>query len=229
MSQRFQLIHELLNYLEEYEKLQETSYDLKEFLAWMQLQNAGSRNSKEWELNPDFSNPEEVNTTDVAEAELSTLLATLFRFAKSYSKKAFEKTSFKTLDEFGFLASLFKHQSMHKSELINQHMLEISSGSEIIRRLIKLDLIQEVRDEKDKRAKLIMLTNKGRIEILLSFMEMNKAAKIIAGNLSASELRVTNYSLNKLKSFHEVIHQHDKGSDLNDLLEKYANKTDQAS
>lgn len=221
MQTKFKILRELLDYLDQYENVGEKTDQLDDFVIWLQNQRFDTRLKKPWDLNQDFSCPENVNTNDVAEADFSTSLATLFRFAKNYTKKAFEKTSFKTLDEFGFLASLFKHKSMHKSTLINQHMLEISSGSEIIRRLIHLGLIREIRDEHDKRAKIIMLTDKGNAEIIHAFSEMNKAAKIIAGNLTKNELQTTNYALSKLKSFHEYIHQNEKGGDLNEILEKY--------
>jgi MarR family transcriptional regulator, lower aerobic nicotinate degradation pathway regulator len=224
MQSRYKLLQQILDYLDEFQSGQNNSDNLEEFVFYLKDKVFDIHKKKEWTLDADFSDPQCVNTTDVPEVELSTLVATLYRFAKNYTKKAFEKTSFKSLDEFGFMASLFKHRSMHKSELIHMHMMEISSGSEIIRRLIKLGLIREVRDEFDKRAKSILLTEKGEIEIILAFAEMNKVAKIISGNLSTDELNETIYVLNKLKIFHETIHQHDKGEEMNHLLDKYIEK-----
>jgi DNA-binding MarR family transcriptional regulator len=71
------------------------------------------------------------------------------------------KTAFKTIDEFGFLATLIRAGNLMKHELINEHMLEMSSGSEIIKRLVRNGLVYEYPDENDKRAKRVALTEKG--------------------------------------------------------------------
>jgi len=41
--------------------------------------------------------------------------------------------------------------------LINKHLLEISSGSEILKRLIKNELVCEFPDKKDRRAKRVSM------------------------------------------------------------------------
>jgi hypothetical protein len=70
----------------------------------------------------------------------------MFRFAKQYSKKALENTNLKTIDDFGFLSSLIVAESMTKTELINRHVLEITTGMEIIKRLHTLGFMEELKE-----------------------------------------------------------------------------------
>lgn len=221
MNTRYQLLSEIMLHLEDFQVNASDPDNLRDFVVYLKERAFEKESREDWLQHMNFDDPSKVNTTDVAEVEFSTLVATLFRFAKGYTKKAFEKTTFKTLDEFGFMASIFKHGSLHKSEVIEMHMLEISSGSEILKRLLKLGLIQETQDSNDRRAKRISLTPKGYQEIILAFQEMGKVSKVIAGNLNSQELNETIYTLNKLKHFHDNIHEHDKGQEIDSILEKY--------
>lgn len=221
MNTRYQLLGEIMSHLEEFQSKSGNPDDLRDFVIFLKGKTFEKESKEDWLEHLNYDEPDKVNTSDIAEVEFSTLVATLFRFAKSYIKKAFEITTFKTIDEFGFMASIFKHGSLHKSEVIEMHMLEISSGSEILKRLIKLGLIQETQDTVDKRAKKISLTPKGHQEIILAFQEMSKVSKVIAGNLTTRELNETIFILSKLKHFHDDIHEHDKGQEIDTILEKY--------
>lgn len=221
MNTHYNLLRELLDHLDDFQANSSNPDDMRDFVLYLKEKTFGPESKQQWKDRNDYSKPENVNTKDVAEVEFSTLVAILYRFAKGYIKKAFEKTSFKTIDEFGFMASIFKEGSLLKSEVIHLHRLEISSGSEIIKRLIKLELIEEKADEHDKRARRISLTPKGQYEIIMAFQEMNKVSKVVSGNLSSQELNDTIFILNKLKVFHEDIHEHDKGQEIEFILGKY--------
>lgn len=219
MSNQIILLKQLLVHLENYEN--EVGNDnLKEFSIYLKdkvlLSHPGEKKS-------DFDPEEFALYKNFPEVEFSTLLTGLFRFAKHYIKKAFQGTSLRTLDEFGFLATLLKEKSLLKNELINSHMLEISSGSEILKRLIKNGLVEEGPDEKDKRAKRVWLTKKGIKEIMLAFNDMHKVSEIIIGNLNKNELSDALGIFNKLTYFHQHIHEDDKNTELEQLHSKYVN------
>ncbi|MFC2121316.1 MarR family winged helix-turn-helix transcriptional regulator, partial [Bacteroidota bacterium] len=161
------------------------------------------------------------NYTQYPEVEFSALLTGLYRYAKHYTKKALGNTSIKTIDEFGFLASLIKEKSLLKHELINMHLLEISTGSEILKRLIKSDLIYEYPDSQDKRAKKVSLTEKGKNEIMKAFENMHKVSEIIIGELNDKELGEALSVFNKLNYFHKHIHENDRNTSLEKLHTKY--------
>lgn len=110
---------------------------------------------------------------------------------------------------------------MLKNELINKHLLEISSGSEILKRLIKNGLVCEFPDKKDKREKRVSLTEKGNLAIMSAFDDMQKVSEIIIGNLNHSELDEVLSALNKLIFFHRHIHEKDRNSSLEKVHERY--------
>ncbi len=217
MSNKYRLIREVLDHLESFEKSGGED-NLKAFSIYLRDQAYTTVDKEELELSgyADFR-----NYRSNPEVEFSILLTGLFRFAKHYLKKAFAKTAFKTIDEFGFLATLIKEGSLMKNELINEHMLEMSSGSEIIKRLVRKGLVYEFPDENDKRAKRVALTERGRQEIFVAFGEMHKVSKIIRGNLHGVELKESLAVLNKLTSWHKHIHEQDKDSSIEELHDKY--------
>lgn len=212
-------IIKLITYLDEFEKIN-SDYEIEDFSIFLteKLKNKKEFSSKS---KPDFSKEENYDYKKFIEVEFSTLLTNLYRFAKHYLKKAFKNTSFNSVDEFSFLATLIKEKQMSKSELINRHLLEISTGSEVLRRLVKNGLIKEIPDPKDGRAKIVSLTEKGFSEITTSFGEMFLVAKIVKGNLTIEEITITIDLFKKLSLFHWNIHESNKDSELNEILNKF--------
>jgi DNA-binding MarR family transcriptional regulator len=217
MSASLSLLKQLMEMVEKYDS-EIGNDDLKEFAIFLHDKTT---------VNQGFDRSAQLDETSYQryksypEVEFSTLLTSLFRFAKHYLKKAFLNSSFKTIDEFGFLATLLRNESLLKNELINEHLLEISSGSEILKRLIKQGLINEFADENDKRAKRVSITDKGKREIFMAFDDMHKVSKIIIGNLTGEELKQALAVFNKLSYFHHHIHEQDKSTDLHQLHQKY--------
>ncbi len=221
----YDLLSEIIQHLEQFEKETE-KVDLESFVLYLKDSVLLSKYSDKNEI-PDFKKSENHDYKNFVEVEFATLLTNMYRFAKHYLKKAFKESSFKTIDEFSFLATLIKEKSLLKSELINRHLLEISTGSEVLRRLIKEGLIYEYKDEDDGRAKRVALTPQGYNEVTTAFNEMYKVAQIVKGNLFEEELRDAVIILKKLSFFHWDIHSHDKDTELDGLFEKYVTKSNQ--
>lgn len=220
----FKLIIENLQYLEQFELLYPNG-DLKEYALWLSDKMLQPRKFPSEQKIPDYSIQSKFSTDEYPEIEISTLITNLYRFARNYIKKALEDTPFKTVDEFGFLASLIEHNSLLKSELIQKHLMEISSGTEVIKRLLAAGMINELPDLHDGRAKRLSLTEKGREDLIKAFGEMHKAVKIINGNLTKDEQQRIVISLNKLKQFHWNIQKTHKQAPLDEILDKFIHIT----
>ena len=226
MSEQIKLIKELIGYVEEYQETNKPN-DIREFSCFLNDRLLQEKTSfKKMDGSPSFKKENYNNYKQYAEVEFSTLLTNLYRFAKHYIKKAFKSSKIKTIDEFGFLASLLKQKSLLKKELINEHLLETSSGSEILKRLIRKGLIVESEYENDKRAKLVSLSPLGIETIMNSFDEMHKVSEIIVGNLSEEEIKQTLQAFNKLSYFHQDIYKEDRNSDLSVIHTKHIPKND---
>lgn len=216
MPEQIKLIKDILDYLECYQK-EVGNTDIKQFAIYLKDKVIVSGQPSV----DDFDKNKYVDYKEMPKVEFSTLLTGLYRFAKIYVKKAFQNTNIKTIDEFGFLASILKEKSLLKTELIKLHFLEVSSGSEILKRLIRNDMIYEYPDDKDGRAKRVSLTENGFKEIMSAFVEMHKVSEIIVGNLNEDELRDTLTVFNKLNYFHINIQEHSKQYSLDKIYQEY--------
>jgi DNA-binding MarR family transcriptional regulator len=139
--------------------------------------------------------------------QLGFYLNMLFRFMKIYTKTALKDTPVTTIDDFIFLADIHKEKSIRKTDLIKNNMVEIPSGIEVIKRLLKNNLVSEQPDTLDKRAVLLQITDYGRAELFNVFEEMNKVGSILAGNLSSEELFQMHQLLEKLAFYHQKIRE----------------------
>lgn len=217
MSNQLNLLKKLLNFIEDYE-IEMKNDDLNQFSIYLseKLAQLESETKSGAEEITNYKNYKQIPTV-----EFSTLLVQLFKFARSYTKKVFQDKPWNSIDEYGFLASLLVTESMSKHELTEMHMLEMSSGSEIIKRLIKNELIQEFTDPDDKRIKRVALTESGRTELLSAFEDMHKVSKIVIGNMSNEELLKTLKIFRKLSLFHNQIHKYDRNTEISELFSKY--------
>lgn len=220
MSKNIPFLKELLDYVQEYESLIET-FDIKEFSFFLKDKIMGEDT---FYSDNKFDKNNYLEYKKYAEVQFSTLLTNLYRFAKHYIKKVFEGKEIKTIDEFGFLSTLLLEKSLMKKELISRHLLEVSSGSEVLKRLIKKELIIEFPDENDKRAKRVAISEKGKIEIFNIFDDMHKVSEIIKGNANKIELKQALSVFNKLNFFHQHIHEVDKDSSIDEIYQKYVLK-----
>lgn len=223
MSASISLIRELLDHIESYENEFGNS-DLKQFSIYLRdkLISSGPVHQT-----GDLENINYKEYRSLPEVEFSALLTGLFRFVKYYIKKALVNSNIKTLDEFGFLATLTRNDSLLKNELIGMHLMETSSGSEILKRLIKNGLIAETQDTNDKRAKRVSLTQDGISEISAVFREMHKVSELVIGNLDSMELHHALSIFNKLHYYHQHIHECNKNATLDELHEKYVDGSNQ--
>ncbi|HPQ07632.1 MAG TPA: winged helix DNA-binding protein [Bacteroidia bacterium] len=215
---KYKLLSDLLPYLEDYERSSKSPH-IKEFGLF--LNNKLDKEPDKYASNKDLINDVSGDYRKFPKVEFAVKIASLFRFAKHYIKKAFKKNSFDSLDEFSLLATLYSQKEMNKMELINRHLMEFSSGSEMLKRLIKNGLISEKVDKNDKRARIVSLTSKGKKEIESAFKEMHLIAQIVAGKISDEEINYTLKVFNKLDWFHWEIYERDKDAELIEIFKKY--------
>lgn len=216
-----EILLELIDYLDQYEKentKQTSALNTSDFLGFINS-NYQTQNIKAQELrkgNNEFESDENRGPN----TDISILIVLLFRYAKGYIKKALKDSQIKTADEFSFLITLFTHEDMSKTELIQNQIMEKTSGTDIINRLLKQGLIEQFDDTVDKRSIRIKITQAGRLELFRIMPKMQVVSQIVTGNLNDTEKNMLAYSLRKLEIFHNDIFMNKKGTDLNDLVSK---------
>lgn len=217
----YQLLHELLPLLEEYQtQASDAEQSVMGFSVWLN-QKLGYFSTHS--LNVPFEGAEFLPNGGAADdpTVLTMLLTYLYRYAKHYTKKALENSSLSTLDEFGFLIALLQRDSLTKTELINLNLLEITSGIEIIKRLTKQGLLEVFPDPHDRRSRRVKLTDEGRTVLFAVIPRLQEVAHLVAADLSEAEKRFLLPILNRLNEFHAVIHHQDRRSELAEIAEKY--------
>lgn len=219
MSKQTQFLITLLNHVSEFEKT-EMEFSMEQFAVY--LRDKTVMDEIPYTANGDSSNFK--NYKEIPEVAFSTLLVQLYKFAKNYIKKVFQDKPWKSIEEYGFLATLLLHDSLTKNELITIQKIEVSSGSEILKRLIKSNLLHEYADPDDKRSKRVALTQEGRMSIINAFGDMHKVSEIIIGNLTETELKSTLEVFKKMVVFHNQIYKFQKDVEINQIYNELHNE-----
>ncbi|OZI09914.1 hypothetical protein BWI93_01435 [Siphonobacter sp. BAB-5385] len=107
----------------------------------------------------------------------------LIRYVKFYVKPMMTQHGMSGPDEFLFLSLIHEMDRPTKKEVCVAHAIELTTGMDILRRLIKQGLIEEGADERDKRSKRLTLTEKGHqtiqeISLALSQLEPSTLADL---------------------------------------------------
>jgi DNA-binding MarR family transcriptional regulator len=212
-----ELLIELIQHLDAYESKQSGNHSssLNDFTGYLNaLGGDGPDPMRRIEGDRDTDSLREKRT---APNNISILLVLMYRYVRIYIKKALKDSPVQTADEFSFLITLMTYESLTKTELITNQVMEKTSGTEVIKRLLKQGLIREFADPDDRRSVRVAITEKGRKELTATFPGMDAVAKIVIGNLSQPEIRTLYYLLKKLDFHHNDIFQNKRGRSLEEL------------
>ncbi|WP_426277922.1 MarR family winged helix-turn-helix transcriptional regulator [Chryseobacterium sp. S-02] len=212
----YSIVKDVLNLLEKFEienKKNAYSSDIEGFKTWLRKKESSEskkENEPYWEGKEKGRSPESV---------ISTSLVHLNRYAKSYSKSAICDSDFATQEDFIYLITLKTFGKMTKMELIKKNIHEKPAGMLIINRLIKLGWIEQQESEKDKRTKVINITDSGRASLENQMSKIRMATNIVAGNLDHAEKMELIRILEKLEKFHHpIFSRHIESRDLIDTI-----------
>lgn len=134
--------------------------------------------------------------------QLAGLVSKLNKYASLYCKKALAHVGLDNLEDWVYLINLHDMGTPKKSELIYEMLSEFPSGIDVIKRLVKLQLVEEFPDEQDKRSKRLKITQKG-IEVLFESMPyMDKVGSMAFDTMSESEKTMVLNILKRLDNFH---------------------------
>lgn len=200
----YSLLKQLLEQVETFEQHQQTSHgapaDLARFAAWLHARTAPGPG-----LQPVADEVHAVH--DTPEAQITKMVLFLNRYARSYVRLALADTVLLTIDDFAYLASLYRLQPLSKTELITRNVHEKASGTEVIKRLLAHGLVWEEPHATDRRRKLLSVTDAGREVLGQVIGRMNQVAQLVSGDLTADERQQLVYLLQRLDAFHQQIYQ----------------------
>jgi DNA-binding MarR family transcriptional regulator len=161
-------------------------------------------------------------------ARISTLLTRMNRFATFYTKKAFAGLEMTSAQEFGVLACIRVLGTPTKTEVAYYNLLEKTTVTEILKRLIKIGLIEEFDDARDKRSKRVKITPAGEESIETAVQRLWEISEIVVGNLSDEQKRALAATLEELDQFHSDIYFHENALPLSEIIAKNVLKTSES-
>lgn len=195
MKSSFDIIKDIVNWLEKYQKEEHTDeLSLESFIFWL-----NSRLFSESYAEKSKQSPE------MLDMELSFLLVMQSRYYKTYAKRVLGESELTSPDGFSFLYHLSHTDSFRKMELIKMHHLEPPSGIEVLKRLLKKGFIAESDDAEDKRAKRISITEKGKKELQSIMPKMKEVFHLMTAELSLNEKLHSIGFLKQMNDFHSGI------------------------
>lgn len=200
----YEFLKSLLTQAEAFERATPTEDEqtLVGFSAWLHQRQVAESTPKTPPEVPEHPLLETAVTSDV---EIGMLVSCIYRYAKLYSKKALAGTPISTIDEFTYLTQLLRDTKPSKTELIEENIHEKTTGTEILRRLIGIGLIEQFDDLNDRRSKRLKLSESG-FELMNQIMpRMNEVATLVGGELSAAEKQQLVELLQKLHQFHNPL------------------------
>lgn len=165
MPINYSLLRQIINLVEEFEQENQPA-GILDFVHWIiEKHNSNS------EISEPFSHGKK-NVTTVEdhqifenrrpETRFLEYVARIARYHEFYVRKALQEYDINTRVEFLLLQTVEKSELVKKTDLINIHLLEYTTGMDTIHRLIKKELIKEVQSTTDKRVKLLTITTHGK-------------------------------------------------------------------
>jgi DNA-binding MarR family transcriptional regulator len=192
-------------------------YTVSDFTGYLNAQQSGEGGSEMRKISGEGAKEMQEEYRNPAN-DLTILLVLMYRYAKGYIKKALKDSLIQTADEFGYLIQLTTYESMTKTEIITSSVMEKTSGTEVIKRLVNNGLMREFADPDDKRSVRVAITPKGFQEVMRVLPDMGIVSKIVVGDLSATEINTLFYLLKKLDFFHNDIYLNKRNAELSELV-----------
>jgi DNA-binding MarR family transcriptional regulator len=180
---------------------------LTDFGVWLIRKDvsSGLTTEKKKETTPIVSKQQvsgKMNQSDM----VGIFISRLYRFLRMASKDLLAQHEVSSIDEFALLATLLVHPGMTKTELLKQNLMEITTGSEMLKRFVARKWLLQQRDKTDKRITRLSLSSKGQ-QVIFACMQTLDNIEDILSPLKKEE-RITLYELlDRLDAFHSEKHQ----------------------
>lgn len=155
------------------------------------------------------------------DSEASWCLIDLYKYLKQYSKKVLEQTPIRSIEDYGFLRTLLENESLLKGELIHKNIVELTTGTDVVKRLLGNQLVAELPDPNDKRAKRVQITALGRAEMEAVQEKMDQITHLLCSGIMAQDKKQLLFLLDSLSRFHDRIYQADRKHDWAQIWAKY--------
>lgn len=210
MADKYNSIKRLIDLWETFEN-ETLRQDLSEFSEWL---------SQKIKVNPDLNQKQTGKNIKIDRSynlmslkslpESMRFLEYTSRIAKLndfYIKKFFADLPINNRLEYIFLHTVSQKESAKKTELINIHLVDYTTGMDIIKRLVNSGMLEEKPDESDKRAKLLIITDKGMSVLNQASKKISYENYMFLAGISTNKWKKTLPVLEEINYFHSEIYQ----------------------
>ena len=213
----YPLLHELLDLVERYEEFRgNAEQSMSNFLRFADQsleQQASAEGADSSMRGHAYLN-----------ATIARDISFVYRYMRYLVRKAIKDTPLQTIDEYSYLITLMAKGEMTKTELNNYNVVEKTSGSEIIRRLLKSGLISQKRNMQDKRSLLLSITPEGRTVVRELLPRMQRSSDLLLRDLSWDQKIFLHTLHEQLYESNHPLFLNERETDLEELLKKVSIK-----
>ncbi|MCW3789489.1 MarR family winged helix-turn-helix transcriptional regulator [Plebeiibacterium sediminum] len=210
MENSYKVIKELIDLWEAFENEAQEQHDLLNFSEWLtgQIKEKKVTNTKLESKSQLHYHPETVEYLSKLQphSRFQEYILRIARFEEFYIRKYLIDLPLNSRLEYLFLFTIENLEKARKTDLINIHLVEYTTGMDTIRRLIKNNLLNELPDEQDKRAKVLILTNEGEEVLYKANRRMDEARNMFLACISPNKWKKTLSVLREINEFHSNIY-----------------------
>lgn len=137
---------------------------------------------------------------------LVKLMGYIVRVFETYMKNALaDIPEIRQHEDFYFLNSIHFRGECRKTDVITGFLLGLSTGIDVLNRLLENGLIAERTDPEDKRAKLVSVTELGKTVLFKCYARAQKVAEIVFSELSDDDAKLVTQLLKTVEQKHSPI------------------------
>lgn len=171
----------------------------------------GLREFAEWLLSQqELEKPGIVEKPGVAgkneEYLAANYVSRLNKYVKAYVKPLLHDNRLANADEFSILSLISQMDRPTKREVSKANLMELSTGVDMIRRLLKANYIKEETHENDARAKRLTLTKDGRDVLMAVYNRLADLEHKVLGDLPIDDKTELLRLLDYLNKYHERVY-----------------------
>ena len=159
------------------------------------------RNNPKMEAGADAGSRQDAGYPVEQDSMIGILVGRLERFLHFETKQVIRDSGLSSSDEFALMATLFFLGKTTKTHLLRQSLMEITTGSQMLKRMKDSGLLIEKANPDDGRSGIIELSAKGK-KLLMQCFEGMKSVEGLTEGLDDKERGQLIHLLNKLDVTH---------------------------
>ena len=178
---------------------------VREFASWILTKTDPLRKASAWpEAEPVMKSGMRLSEAFPESEDFLSwfFMGRLIRYVKFYTKAMMTAHGMANSDEFLFLSLVNEMDQPTKKEVCVAHAIELTTGMDILRRLLRQGFIEEFADERDGRSKRLIITAKGQDVIRAMQTELLQLEPNVLADLNETDRKGFLQTLQYLNNYH---------------------------